>query len=109
MAYTVEQAVNHVVGKGFSYRTATKIVAALGPQKVFEGGGEALSSSGEASAHVQSFGYSPEAADKIVRHVEPHIILTHKALDNDSSETHSFWDADLEGEDAPAAKTIFKR
>lgn len=110
MAFTVQQAVNHVCGKGFSHRTATKIVAALGPKKVFEGGDEALSSTGEASAHVQSFGYSPDAADKIVRHVEPHIVLAHKALDNDSSETHSFWDADLEGDEAaPESKTIFKK
>ena len=102
MAYTAEQAINHVAGKGYSHRTAKAIVAKLGPQQVFEGAGAALSSSGEASKYVQSFGYSPEAADKIVRNVEPHVVLTAKALDKGSSKTHSFWDPNLD--DAPEAK-----
>jgi len=103
MAYTAEQAVNHVIGKGYSHRTAKAIAAKLGPQQVFEGAGAATSSSGEASKYVQEFGYSPEAADKIVRTVEPHIVLTAKALDKGSSKTHSFWDPNIDTAAKPAA------
>ncbi|MGH9582105.1 MAG: hypothetical protein ACRD4O_04120 [Bryobacteraceae bacterium] len=99
MAYTREQALNHVIGKGFSHQAAKAILSKLSPQEVFDGGGAASAQSGEAMAHVKSFGYSDEAAQRIVQKVEPHIVLAHKELDDDSSATHSFWDADLGGED----------
>lgn len=104
MAYTAEQAVNHVVGRGYSHKTAKAIVAKLGPQQVFEGAGAASSGSGEASKYVQSFGYSQEAADKIVRTVEPHIVLTAKGLDKGSSKTHSFWDPNIDAAVAAPAQ-----
>lgn len=106
MAYTVEQAKHHITSKGFSHRAARAIVSKLGPAAVFEGAAPAQSNSGDAVAHVQSFGYSADAAAKIVKTVEPHIILAAKAVTaSDAKKGHSLWDPPVAAatDDSPAS------
>jgi len=89
MAYTEKQATEELC-KHFSRRTAEAIVEELGAKGVFEGAGPAMSDSGKAAKHVETFGHSPEEAAKIVKKVGPHIVLAHQTLNPDPAS--SFWD-----------------
>jgi hypothetical protein len=89
MAYTDQQATDELC-KHFSTRTSKAIVAQIGAKAVFEGAGAAMSDSGKAQKHVESFGHSPDAAAKIVKRVGTHVVLAHQQLNPDTDS--SFWD-----------------
>lgn len=93
-----EEAIHHVVNKGFSHRSATAIVADLGPDAVFDGDSK-RENTGTAIKFVTAHGHSKEVAQQIVERVGAHIINTAASLSTHTpeEEKHSMWDFPTEG------------
>jgi hypothetical protein len=102
MGYGVQDAIHSVCEKGFTNRVAKAVVDLIGPEAVLsEADPRSASRSGEAIAFVKSFGHSADVAAKHVANIGEHIVLAVKRL-HAPSDTHSFWDVDVEKAATPA-------
>jgi len=102
---TKEQAVNHVISKGYRPTAAEQIVAALGPDVAVAAKGTPEDVQ-KAIEYVKGCGYSTNSAVDIVQKVGALVILAGAALHKDSK--RSMWDpheAEERGEVGEEGKT----
>ena len=86
---TAEQAVNHVIGKGYRPAAAQEIVEALGPD-VALAANASIADVQKAVEYVKSCGYSQQVAQDLVQKIGAHIVLAGAALHKDSK--RPMWD-----------------